>query len=158
MSRSLVLALLLSACSGGDEEDAFDVSSIPSGPLQGVIGGEAWSFGSGITDSFLSDDSDFFTTFYALDDVGCDDWSVDGGNHLLGSVPTSPGAFAFDLSQNVTFYIQDTNENLVATEGGIVVDSVDGGIVRGAMLATYDADNEVGGSFEVAICEDTSTF
>jgi len=157
MSRTLVLALLLTACSGGDaddeETDGFDPSVIPSGPLEGLIGGEPWTFASGVTDSFLDDEEDFFTTFYGVDAVSCDDWPEDG-NHLVGSVPTEPGTYEFGFTQNVTFYIRETNENLVATTGGMVVDSVDGGVAKGAMFATFDEDNEVGGEFEVVICAD----
>lgn len=158
MSRiALALVLALAACNGGDDGE-FDFGSIPSGPLEGTIGGEAWTFSSGHTDSFLDDESDFFGIFYSQDNIGCDDWSVDAGNNLIGAVPTAPGEYEFSLSQNVTFYVDATQENLVATDGGIVVDSVEGGVVRGAMFATYDEDNEVGGEFELVICEDTTTF
>ncbi len=72
MSRLVFAALvLLTACKGKDD-DGFDFSTIPSGPLEGTVGGEAWSFSSGTTDSFLSDDEDYFAVFYSIE-VACDD-------------------------------------------------------------------------------------
>ena len=89
MRLVLVTVLILGACKGGEDEDAFDFSQLSDDPLEGVIGGEAWSFDSAITDGFLSDEDGFFTIF-AAEPTGCD--SFGGvGNELITSLPTAPG-------------------------------------------------------------------
>lgn len=55
------------------------------------------------------------------------------------------------LSRNMTFVVGDS-DNLIATNGRIVVDEVTATTVKGGLVASYDGSNEVNGRFEVTIC------
>ena len=50
-------------------------------------------------------------------------------------------------------FVQGSN-NLVATNGQIVVDEVTATRVRGGLSGYFDGDNEVSGQFDIAICAD----
>jgi hypothetical protein len=142
-----MLALALGACGGDD----FD---IPTTPLAGTVGGQPWTFVAGETDAFLSDgEDDFFASFYAETFTACG-FGGPSGNHLIVAVPKEVGDYDFSLSQNMTFVVGDS-QNLVTTEGRIVVDEVTATVVRGGLHGTLDDDNEVSGRFELTICADT---
>jgi hypothetical protein len=140
------LALALGAC-GTD----FTVASTP---LAGTVGGQPWTFVAGDTDAFLSEgETDFFASFYAATFTPCG-FSSPSGNHLIVAVPKEPGEYDFSLSLNMTFVV-GASENLVATEGVVIVDEVTPTLARGGLHGTFDGDNEVDGRFELTVCADT---
>jgi hypothetical protein len=150
--RSLSFLLVLAACGKGDDEETFDFSQIDDGPLEGIIGGQPWAFDSAATDGFLSDEDGFFTTFSSTP-ISCDGYgSGGGGDQLISFLPLEPAEVTLSLSDSVTFFVEATFENLVATSGGIRIDSVTDDTIEGALYATFDGDNEVNGTFTVAIC------
>ncbi len=152
MRALLPLLVFFTACGKNDDEETFDFSLLSDDPLEGVIGGEPWAFDSATTDGFLSGEDGFFTIFSSSPSACSSYGSGGGGNEIITSLPVEPAEVTLSLSDSVTFYVEATFENLVATSGGIRVDSVTDDTIEGALYATYDNDNEVNGTFTVSIC------
>jgi hypothetical protein len=142
-----MMALVGCASDDGGSADLSDAT------MTGKVGGQAWTFAAGHTSAFLSEgDDDFFATLYPAAFTTCG-FSEPGGNHLIVSIPKTPGEYPMSLSRNMTFVVGDSN-NLIATKGTIFVDEVTATTVKGGLVATYDGQNEVNGHFEIAICPD----
>ena len=151
MTRSsaclLASTLALTACSSSSDVE------IATTPLAGKIGGQAWSFQAGSTDAFLSEgEDDFFAAFYATAYTPCG-FSDPSGPHVLVSVPKTPGDYDMDLFRNMTF-VDTASNNLIATDGRIVIDSVTATTVTGSLHGTYDGGNEINGTFQLTVCAD----
>ena len=146
-----VLAVAMMALVGcATDEGSKDISPEM---MTGSVGGEAWAFKAGHTSAFLSEgEPDFFATLYPAMFTACG-FSEPGGNHLIVAIPKTVGDYEMSLSRNMTFVVGD-NQNLIATNGRIVVDEVTATTVKGGLVATYDGKNEVNGRFEVTICPD----
>jgi hypothetical protein len=144
---SVVLSIVpIAACSTSSSK-----VDIASSPLSGTVDGMPWTFQVGATNAFLSDgDPNFFATFHAASYMPCVDIEP-AGPHLIVSVPKQPGDYDFDLSLNMTF-VGNNDENRIATDGRIVVDSVTATTVTGGLHGTFDAGNEVNGRFQISIC------
>jgi len=150
-----VVALFSLACAPPPEEPPpIDFADTP---LAGTINGEPWTFVTGATDSFLSDEDGFFTSFYGTpqDDV-CETFG-DGTPQLLTSLPTEPGEFRMSFRRNLTFSYDagGQSQNDVATRGGgFRIDDIDleGKTISGAIKAGVD-EHEVDGTFTVTICD-----
>jgi hypothetical protein len=152
-----VLALALSALAGcGDGgASAGDQPAIADGMLTGTVGGKPWTLVTAETDSFLSSGDTFFATLYAEAFTPCTGagFSVTG-DHLIFTIPKTAGDHALSLSLTETFTIQTSQgqlDNLIATRGHIVVDSVAAAVTGGAAI-TYDAQNTVSGHFQITVC------
>jgi hypothetical protein len=142
-----VLAAILVAGCGGEEEAAIEVSTEP---LAGRIGGQAWTFAQGDTDALLSEgEPDLFTRLHAASYDACG--FAPSGDRLILSVPKQPGDYAFSTQQNGTFVVGGT-DNLVATRGRLIVESVDGSTVTARVHMIFDTGNEVDGRFTATIC------
>jgi hypothetical protein len=149
----MACAVGVAALGGCDPEDEDEPSVFADTPLAGVINGEPWTFQSGQTDDFLSDDDGFFTSMYQTDEA-CGGFG-DGSPHILTSLPTELGETKMGLSRNLTFsYLDDddVNQNDVATRGAFRIDAIEDGVISGALQANVD-DHEVDGTFTVTICE-----
>lgn len=123
---------------------------ISTGTLAGTVGGQPWTFQAGHTSAFLSDgEPDFFASLYPAAFTACG-LSEPGGPHILVAIPKEVGDYDLSLSLNMTFVHDD--QNLISTDGRIVVDSVTETRVTGGLHAIYDGDNEVDGQFDVTVC------
>ena len=145
----LFLGLPVGGC-GSDSGGSGGGAGIASGTLSGKVGGVAWTFAQGDTDSFLSDEEKFFTALYDGHYTACDRFSAPNGNTILVGVPTQVGEYALGFQQTMTFVVGDTN--LIATDGVIVVESVTDTSVEAGMRSRFDTDNEVNGRFTVDLC------
>jgi hypothetical protein len=146
-----VLAIAMMALVGCAADDSNP--ELADTMLSGKVGGQTWTFAAGHTSAFLSEgEPDFFATLYPTAFTTCG-FSEPGGNHLIVAVPKQPGEYPMSLSRNMTFVVGESN-NLIATNGKIVVDEVTATTVKGGLVATYDGQNEVNGRFELAICPD----
>lgn len=148
------LALLTALLSAGATACTIEASAsdeeIVNATLSGYVAGQSWSFVAGHTDSFLSDgEDDFFATLYPSTFTPCG-FSEPSGPHIIVSIPKTPGDFEMGFSRNMTFV--NGSNNLVSLDGHIRVDSVTATSVSGGLVATYDLDNEVNGTFDVTIC------
>jgi len=141
-----MMALVGCAADGGSED-------ISTTTMSGKVGGQAWTFTAGHTSAFLSEgEPDFFASLYPAAFTACG-FSEPAGNHLIVSIPKTPGEYEMSLSRNMTFVVGDSN-NLIATNGAIIVDEVTATTVKGGLVGTYDGQNTVNGRFEVTICPD----
>lgn len=139
-----LIASALTAGCGGDLE-------ISEAPLSGNVLGEPWTFQRGHTSAFLSEgEDDFFALLYAQPFTECG--FEPSGPRLIVSIPKETGEYDFGLGLNMTF--SDGVDNLITSDGRIVVDSVSATRVTGGLAGSYDADNEVTGRFDIAICPD----
>jgi hypothetical protein len=137
---------LVSACAA----DSGGSADLKDTPLAGTVGGKAWTFVAGDTDAFLSkDEPDFFASLYPATFTACG-FSGPAGDHLILSIPKTPGEYPMSLSRNMTFVVGDDNK--IAIDGMIVVDEVTATSVKGGIVASFDSSNEVNGRFEIPIC------
>jgi hypothetical protein len=144
---SAACALALAAC-GSEDGGGSDVV-ISNLPVTGVVGGAPWTFLWGATDAYLSEGEDDFFAELSSEAGTCRGSSF--GDGLLLSVPRQLGDYPLSLARNVTFVVGD--DNLIATEGHIVVEDVTGTFLRGGIHVRYDDDNEVNGRFTLTVCE-----
>lgn len=143
--KKLLLCTLLTACAADS-----GTADLEDTPLAGTVGGKAWTFVAGDTDAFLSkDEPDFFASLYPATFTACG-FAGPAGDHLLLSIPKTPGEYPMSLSRNMTFVVGDDNK--IAINGTIVVDEVTATSVKGGLVASFDAANEVNGRFEIPIC------
>jgi hypothetical protein len=147
----LAVALLLIAggagCGGGGD------TAISTGTLSGMVGGKPWTLASAETNAFLSTGGTFFADLYSETFTACSGASSSAtGDSLIFTVPKTVGDHPLGLSLTETFYIRATQDNLAATRGHIVVDSVTAVSIVGGAAITFDGQNTVNGRFQIAIC------
>tara|TARA_R110002096_G_scaffold401386_6_gene598319 strand:+ start:59894 stop:60349 length:456 start_codon:yes stop_codon:yes gene_type:complete len=150
--RILLSATILSFTAFGCG-DSFEITDQP---LQGQVGGASWSFVTGDTNAFLSDEDGYFATLFAADYETCG-FSQAAGNSVILSIPTETGDYDLSLRRNMTFVVDDDDDgpqNLVATDGRIVVDEITATTITGGIHARFDGDNEIDGMFSVSVCPD----
>lgn len=145
---AFVVGVALASAGCGGDGGAYPIADTP---LAGVVGGAPWSFAAGEISAFLSDDDDFFAELYASEYETCGFGGPDG-DLLLVAVPTEVGDYEMSLARNMTFVVG--SDNLVATDGRIIVDEVTPTLVRARLYGRYDDANEVSGTFELARCAD----
>ena len=142
-------ALSLGATACTSEGSAAD-EPIVDATLSGVVAGQDWSFVAGHTSAFLSEgEDDFFATLYPSTFTPCG-FSEPTGPHIIVAIPKTTGDFQMSLGRNMTFV--NGSNNLVSLDGHVRVDSVTATNVKGGLVASYDSDNEVNGTFDVTIC------
>lgn len=149
--RTILIASILSLSALGCGE-SFEIADQP---LQGQVGGASWSFVKGDTNAFLSDEDGYFATLFAEDYEACG-FSQGAGNSLILSIPTAKGDYDLGFQRNMTFVVDEDGgpQNLVATEGRIVVDEITATTITGGIHARFDSDNEIDGTFTVSICSE----
>jgi hypothetical protein len=146
MRVTLLVVLLVAGCGTGQ----LDISN---GPLSGLIGGKAWSFGSAETNAFLSSSDQLFVEAYSEVVAPC----TGAGdqvrtNRLILNVPKATGDYALGSGLNETFYVQDTGFNYIATTGRIVVNQVSATMISAGAHFLFDGNNVVDGQFQAQIC------
>ena len=140
------------ACGGDDSFEVLEQN------LQGVIGGNEWTFVDGETNSFLSDETSFFTTLYASDIENCG-FISSRGHHILASLPNEVGTFELDFFEGRTITLVSTGPddvpvNNIATEGVIEITEITETSIKGGISAATDNDNTINGQFDISICPD----
>lgn len=141
------LLLAASACTVTTSQD------IDATQLSGTVSGLPWTFAMGDTDAFLSEgQDDYYATLFQRSYTPCATHSV-AEPYLIVSIPKVAGDYQMDFSRNMTFVDPSTDDNMVAIDGRIVVDSVDTDHISGGLHGTYDFDNEVSGQFDLDICQ-----
>jgi len=147
----MLLSVFAVGC-GGDEGGDF---TIADSPLSGKIGGESWTFKSGFSDSFLSDDKGFFVSLYPEAVADCSS-SPPTGDSILIKIPKQAGTYEFSLNNNMTLVDDgpDGPDNLVVTTGVLEVKEVSDTTITAGLYGIYgnDPNNEVSGQFTVTLC------
>jgi hypothetical protein len=154
--RSLINFLFAAAVAASAVGCGGDSYEIAEGPLSGKIDGQSWTFVSGWTDDFLSDEKDLFTALYDIEAEACSFGIPDVDRGILLNVPREPGEYELGLTRNVTLYVG--SDNNIATLGRMVVESVTETEVKVGLYAIFGDDEnfEVSGEFTAAICPSTS--
>ncbi|MGE0403265.1 MAG: hypothetical protein AB7T06_41545 [Kofleriaceae bacterium] len=147
---ALLTTALLSAGATACTIEASSGDEIVDSNLSGYVAGQSWNFVAGHTDSFLSEgEDDFFAVLFPTSFTPCG-FSEPSGPHIIVSIPKTTGDFEMDFGRNMTFV--DGSDNKVAFDGRIRVDSVSATSVTGGLVASYDSDNEINGTFTVTVC------
>ena len=117
------------------------------------MGGKPWTLAIAQTDSALSDSAGFWVNAYA-DAVSpaCSAAVTPVANWMILTVPTQPGDYPLGASLTATFVTASSAQNLVATTGHVVVESVSGGQLVGGAYIEHDATNSVSGRFTIGVC------
>jgi hypothetical protein len=148
--NNLTSALLLTTLVAASACTVTTSKDIDPGTLAGMVDGNPWSFQTGQTDAFLSqDNTNFYATLYPSTFTPC--LSDPDLPHLIVAVPKTVGDYDMDFSRNMTFV--DGDLNMVAVDGRIVVDSISSDRITGGLHGTYDIDNEVSGQFDLHVCQ-----
>ena len=153
---TLAACAALPALTGACADDASGGLSVATTPLAGKVNGQAWTFETGTTNAFLSGSGDtYFATLYAVDFAGCGQEPFDNVPSLIVRIPKTVGSSNFSLKLNGTFTYGGTDgpENLVATNGTIVVDEITDTTITAGVHMIYDANNAVDGRFTATICK-----
>ena len=156
IATALATVTVLSALGcGGGSGSSFTISMTT---LAGKVGGQPWSLVSGETDAFLSmNQPQFFTTMYTETVTPCTGagFAV-ASNQIILNIPMTPGDYALSLNMSATFVVNPQDamhiQNLIATQGRIVVDQITATTVTGGAHIQYDANNTVDGQFTATIC------
>lgn len=151
------VGLLAFGCGSDGAPDDGKGNAIPDTPLSGKIDGESWTFSSGRSDAFFSDEQQLWVELYAVNAGSCDSTSSPNGHHLIVTVPREPGTYRLGLleQRSATFVLETsggTTDNLVTTDGTLIVDDVSATKVSARASLEFDADNNVTGRFEATIC------
>jgi hypothetical protein len=151
---ALVVAQLGAAGCGGSGGGGGS-ATIASTTLAGKVGGQAWSLGTGDTESALSTASTFFGQLYPDTFTVCTDSYNQNENMILVDVPMATGEYNLSLlngGPTATFVVGGSQNN-IASGGHLVVDSVTATTVTGGMNVTFDSNNTVDGQFSITICQ-----
>ena len=144
------LALLLVACGGGDDYSASDIKDqIPQGRLDGA----SWSMVSAVVEEDPFDPNELSVDLYAEQVDAC---GFGTGEKIMFSVPRAVGEYPLKFefgsdNQTVTFYVPP-GSNTIASDGIIVIESIDGTTITMGLVAHYDDNFTVNGRFTTEIC------
>jgi hypothetical protein len=150
MISSFAFAALLAGCGSGDP-----TYTIADGNLSGKVFGQAWSFTSGFTDSFLSKDDSYSAALYPDKVDKCDSQPMSKQVLLIPNIPKVAGDVPLSLSHSVTF--SQGSDNKIALDGLLSVTKVTDTTVEAGLYAIFnkDPDNEVSGHFTLTVCPKT---
>jgi len=156
---SVLVLLSFTACnevkSVSRSDERKSVEPIKEGSLDGKIGKNNWSYLSGRVKTSYFDKNEYSLELwdYSSNDP-CNEWGKADVSKILGRIPKNIGSFDLGNERNVTFTFKEngTYVNYIATEGKIVVSKIEGDFLEGKMVAQYDNENYVNGSFRIQIC------
>jgi hypothetical protein len=155
-SIALLLGIVLGAgCggSGGDGDGPGSTTTISTQTLAGKIGGQVWTFATGETNADLSTADEFWVDLYGTTFDTCVAFGAPSNvDEVIMMMPKTPGSYPVSLSRIATLYVASSSDNLGATRGLLVVDSVTATTISGGIHITYNADNTVDGQFQASIC------
>lgn len=145
------MALALTACGGGDGYSASDImDQVP----QGRLDGQSWTMISAVVEEDAFDPDELSVDLYAEQVDPC---GFGSGERIMFQVPRAVGEYPLKFefggeSRTVTFYVPP-GSNTIASEGIIVIESIDGTTITMGLVAHYDDDFTVNGRFTTKICE-----
>jgi hypothetical protein len=151
-----LLALAPAACGSSSTGGGGGGGPISTGTMTGKVGGTAWTFMAGESDSFLSDATNWYLNLYdvAIDTPCSGGTPAAATRSLILKVPRAVGTYPLSLTMDrtETFYIVATNDNFIATSGSVQLVSSNTTTINGAAKFQYNADNSVDGQFTANIC------
>ena len=155
-SFAIVVGMMtLGAGCGGDGGGSYSAADILDQMPEGAIEGADWTMVEAVVEAGDTATDDLSVTLLAEDVEACG-FGLQG-DVVLFSIPRAVGEYPlhFDFSedsQTVTFYSEATNNNVIASNGLVVVEGVsDTEVTIG--LAADAGDSTVNGRFTATICE-----
>jgi len=153
ISLGIVLAAGCGSSGTGGDDGVGTTTTISTQTLAGKIGGQAWTFATGETNAGLSTADEFWVDLYAATFDACVAFGAPSdADEVIMMMPKTPGSYPVSLSRIATLYVASSSDNLGATRGLLVIDSVTATTISGGLHITYNADNTVDGQFQAAIC------
>jgi hypothetical protein len=146
----LGLAALAGGC--GSSSGGSGSTTISSQPLSGKLGGQPWTLGTGVTNSFLSTSSQYWVDAYAESFTPCTGSASANSDEIIMNLPMAVGNYALSLNLNQTFYVAATSDNIVATSGELDITEITATTITGGAKFAADANNSVDGQFQMTIC------
>jgi hypothetical protein len=148
----LCLGLAAFAVSCGSSSGGGGSTTISSQPLSGKLGGQPWTLGTGVTNSFLSTSSQYWVDAYAESFTPCTGSASANADEIIMNLPMAVGNYALSLNLNQTFYVAATSDNIVAITGEIDITEITATTITGGANFAADANNSVDGQFQMTIC------
>lgn len=152
-STTIALALFLFGC-GTDGGGSYSASDIVDQTPQGLMEGTAWTMMSAVV---IDDGDDLSVSLYPIAVEACDRFSS-SDTQIIFSAPRVVGEYPlrFSLSggpnQTITF-VPAPGENLVATQGLLVIEAISAEEVTLALVADA-GESSINGRFTVPLCVD----
>jgi hypothetical protein len=151
----VALPLATSGCSS-DTGGSFSASDIVAQTPSGSMEGASWVMADAVVrvDSFDTEELSVTLTSEAMEEE-CP-FGLGGGSSILFSVPRMPGEYPLNFSfsaggQTITFS-PGPGENIIASDGVIVVESVSDTEVSIGLVAEA-GDSSINGKFTATLCE-----
>lgn len=155
---TLIAFFSLSSCNNNAKnvaEETKGIDELKNTTIDGMINGQNWVFISGRAKPSFFNKTEYMIELFdkSLQDP-CNDFKLLETRTVLTSVELKKGAISFDMNNNATLAYNEngTSMNIIATEGMLVLDSVEGDFIEGKMLAKFDSKNHVNGAFRIPIC------
>ena len=158
-SMTWMVLLACAGCAGSGDSDNddgggfYEAPEIPSGPLEGVIGGQPWSMQGG-TSSFgwtSKSDVDMHSAAMTASNLVCPDDAF-GEDRVEIEFPDETGEWLIGESDTfVQIYVGD--QSIWTNQGRIRIDAISDTQIDGAMVLDADEDNSIGGSFTLTRCD-----
>lgn len=135
-------------------------SEFKAGVLDGTINGTAWTFMSGRVkkDQLATNtggDRYYLELWETSEADPCNVFISKSNRKIISSIPLKVGTINLDNMTNVTMAYQanGVSENMVATSGRFAIDEIGNGVVKGRLVAAYDTNNSVNGTFTLSLCQ-----
>ena len=132
------------------------VEEIKDALLDGVVNNANWAFVSGRVKPSPFRDNEYSLDLWDFNSSDpCNEWGTADSRKIVASIPNTVGNFDFGNERNVTFSFNENGSsvNYVATEGSLVITKIEGEYLEAKMIANFDPQNNVNGSFKVQICQ-----
>lgn len=137
-----------------DASTSTDLSvegTINESVLSGEVAGRSWTFISGRARPSSFDD-DYSFSFWSEDIVDpCGPHSIGSDSQLMGTFTLEEGTQMLGNLNNINF--SSNSQNNIATSGRMVITEIEADVVHGEMIATFDDENFVNGTFEITLCD-----
>jgi hypothetical protein len=131
-----------------------DNSDVEAAPLEGTIGGEAWTYK--YAKAFYNEIDDLYDAeLYGTQQTEADPCSIfiSGEAHISMQVPNSTGNFQVPADIQVLFDQPGTDNAFFRATGGFIeINTAAGGQIVGFVQAMFDDDNTVEGTFSFSRC------
>ena len=154
----LVLGALVLAAGCGDDDDnhgGYTAADIQDQTVQGTHDGQPFTLVTASVKEDAFDANELSVKLYGEQVDPCDTFTTPDAGYIMFSVDRAVGEyplhFSMEGSQTVTFYVPP-GSNTIATEGIIVIESLDGSSVTMGILADAGDDNHINGRFTADIC------
>lgn len=162
MLTVLFSGLLVTSCSddGGDDGSLCE-KNIANQTATGKLLGADFTFAEGEVKENFADDTEYRYTLYGESIMGdiCEFLNPDKPNgSIIFSVPKSEGTYDLGLDTQLSVTFNDATGQsganaYVVTCGTVEITTITATTISGKLIADYDTDNNVEGTFTATLCQ-----